>query len=74
MTGIAGLDTRALTLRIRDGGPPNGVIAYPADGRFDLAALATQAGAWPGLVGMDLAKVVSCTPELRMGRDRMVLA
>jgi carbamoyl-phosphate synthase small subunit len=37
------------------------VIAYPADGRFDIAALRAQAEAWPGLEGMDLAKEVSCT-------------
>ncbi len=59
--GIAGLDTRALTLRIRDGGAPNGVLSHPADGRFDLEALQAQARAWPGLEGMDLAKQVSCT-------------
>ena len=59
--GIAGVDTRALTVRVRDGGPPTGVLAYPADGRFDLAALRAQAQAWPGLEGMDLAKRVSCT-------------
>jgi len=59
--GIAGLDTRALTLRVRDGGPPTGVLSYPADGKFDLEALAAQAAAWPGLEGMDLAKQVSCT-------------
>ena len=50
------MDTRALTVRIRDGGAPNGVLAFPADGRFDLAALRAQAAAWPGLEGMDLAK------------------
>ena len=61
VAGIAGLDTRALTLRIRDGGPPHGVLSYPPDGRFDLAALQAQAQAWPGLEGMDLAKQVSCT-------------
>ncbi len=61
LPGIAGVDTRALTLRIRDGGAPTGVIAYPSDGRFDLAALRAQAQAWPGLEGMDLAKQVSCT-------------
>ena len=60
-TGIAGVDTRALTLRIRDGGAPSGVLSFPADGRFDLEALAAQARAWPGLEGMDLAKTVSCT-------------
>jgi carbamoyl-phosphate synthase small subunit len=59
--GVAGVDTRALTQRIRDGGAPNGVLAYPADGAFDLAALAAQAAAWPGLDGMDLARQVSCT-------------
>jgi carbamoyl-phosphate synthase small subunit len=58
--GIAGLDTRALTARIRDGGAPNGVLCFPADGQFDLAALRVQAAAWPGLEGMDLAKEVSC--------------
>jgi carbamoyl-phosphate synthase small subunit len=59
--GIAGVDTRALTLRIRDFGAPNGVICYPLDGRFDLPALQAQAAGWAGLEGMDLAKTVSCT-------------
>jgi carbamoyl-phosphate synthase small subunit len=59
--GIAGVDTRALTQRIRDGGPPSGVLAFPADGRFDLALLAERARRWPGLEGMDLAREVSCT-------------
>jgi carbamoyl-phosphate synthase small subunit len=59
VVGIAGVDTRALTARIRDGGAPNGVLAFPADGSFDLAALQAQATAWPGLEGMDLAKEVS---------------
>jgi carbamoyl-phosphate synthase small subunit len=61
LPGIARIDTRALTLRIRDGGPPHGVLSHPADGRFDLAALQAQAAAWPGLEGMDLAKQVTCT-------------
>ncbi len=60
VTGIAGVDTRALTIRIRDGGAPTGVLAFPADGRFDLPALRAQAAAWPGLEGMDLAKEVTC--------------
>ena len=57
--GIAGIDTRALTARIRDGGPPNGVLAFPADGQFDIAALTAQAAAWARLEGMDLAKEVT---------------
>ncbi len=59
--GIAGVDTRALTVRIRDGGPPTAVLAFPRDGRFDVAALVERARAWPGLEGMDLARQVSCT-------------
>jgi carbamoyl-phosphate synthase small subunit len=60
IAGVAGVDTRALTVRIRDGGAPAGVLVFPADGRFDLAALRAQAEAWPGLEGMDLAKEVTC--------------
>ncbi|MDE2517417.1 MAG: glutamine-hydrolyzing carbamoyl-phosphate synthase small subunit [Rhodospirillales bacterium] len=60
VAGIAGVDTRALTLRIRDGGAPSGVLAFPADGVFDLAALRAAAAAWPGLEGMDLAAEVTC--------------
>ncbi|MGI4945227.1 MAG: glutamine-hydrolyzing carbamoyl-phosphate synthase small subunit [Janthinobacterium lividum] len=59
--GIAGVDTRALTLRIRDGGPPSAVLCFPADGRFDVAALRRRAQDWPGLEGLDLARGVSCT-------------
>ncbi|MBV8456354.1 MAG: glutamine-hydrolyzing carbamoyl-phosphate synthase small subunit [Acetobacteraceae bacterium] len=58
--GIAGIDTRALTIGIRDLGAPTGILAFPPDGRFDLPTLRDQAAAWPGLEGMDLAKEVSC--------------
>jgi carbamoyl-phosphate synthase small subunit len=58
---ISGIDTRALTALIRDNGMPNAVIAHDLKGRFDLAALKAQARAWPGLIGMDLAKEVSVT-------------
>jgi len=61
VTGVAGVDTRALTARIRDGGAPSGVLVFPADGQIDLAAAQARAAAWPGLEGMDLAKTVSCT-------------
>ncbi|MBB5752853.1 glutamine-hydrolyzing carbamoyl-phosphate synthase small subunit [Prosthecomicrobium pneumaticum] len=57
--GIAGIDTRALTARIREQGMPNAVIAHDGAGRFDRAALAAEAKAWPGLEGMDLAKDVT---------------
>src|SRR4051812_4604304 len=63
--GLSGVDTRALTRKIREEGAPNGVIAHRADGRFDLDALLAQARAWPGLEGMDLAKEVSCKQTYR---------
>ena len=53
--GLSGVDTRALTRRVRMQGAPNAVIAHHPDGVFDLAALHEQAKAWPGLEGMDLA-------------------
>jgi carbamoyl-phosphate synthase small subunit len=68
LAAIAGIDTRQLTRRIRDGGAPNGTIvsAPPNDqgGTIDIAAAIAAAvanvKAWPGLNGMDLAKDVTC--------------
>jgi carbamoyl-phosphate synthase small subunit len=56
---LAGVDTRALTARIRDAGAPHGVIAHDPNGRFDIPALVEQAQSWSGLVGLDLAKPAS---------------
>eukprot|EP00752_Nemacystus_decipiens_P013243 g11732.t1 len=61
LPAVAGVDTRALTRRIRDRGAPNGALQHAPDGVVDLAALWRMARDWPGLEGMDLAKGVSCT-------------
>jgi carbamoyl-phosphate synthase small subunit len=53
---LAGVDTRALTRKIREQGMPHGVIAHDPAGKFDLEALIAQAREWSGLVGLDLAK------------------
>ena len=58
--GLSGVDTRALTKRIREAGMPHGVIAHKPKGGFDLEALIAKAAAWPGLEGLDLAKDASC--------------
>ncbi|MCR5881173.1 glutamine-hydrolyzing carbamoyl-phosphate synthase small subunit [Phenylobacterium sp. J367] len=58
--GIAGVDTRALTRKIREHGMPHGVIAHSPTGVFDLDALVAKAKAWSGLEGLDLAKDASC--------------
>nr|WP_163501639.1 glutamine-hydrolyzing carbamoyl-phosphate synthase small subunit [Halomonas socia] len=60
--GIADIDTRRLTRILRDKGSQNGAILAGAEAEGDDAverALAA-ARAFPGLKGMDLAKVVSC--------------
>jgi carbamoyl-phosphate synthase small subunit len=59
IVGLSGIDTRALTTLIREKGMPNAVIAHDPGGRFDLPKLKKEAAAWPGLVGMDLAKEVT---------------
>ncbi|MGV2496248.1 glutamine-hydrolyzing carbamoyl-phosphate synthase small subunit [Pelagerythrobacter aerophilus] len=57
--GLSGVDTRALTRRIRLNGAPNAVIAHDPEGKFDIPALLKRAQEWPGLEGMDLAQRVS---------------
>ena len=56
--GLAGLNTRALTLHLRTHGALRGAVSTlpDADGR----ALVAAARAWPGLVGRDLARDVTC--------------
>ncbi len=68
--GLAGIDTRALTRRIRTGGAPNGVIAHSASGKFDIPLLLEMARAWPGLEGMDLAKAVTTETHFGWGDNR----
>ena len=67
---IAGVDTRALTARIREQGTPNGVIAHEPSGKFDIAKLKAEAAAWPGLDGMDLVPGRDQRPELFAGTRR----
>lgn len=73
LIGIAGVDTRALTRRIRDAGAPTGVVIHAPDSDFDIAAALSEAQAWPGLEGMDLAKEVSCTQTYRWDQTRWAL-
>ncbi|MEL6947355.1 MAG: glutamine-hydrolyzing carbamoyl-phosphate synthase small subunit [Pseudomonadota bacterium] len=62
--GLYGVDTRALTARIREQGLANAVIAHSPDGTFDREALKARAAAWSGLEGQDLVPgVTSAAPE-----------
>ena len=57
--GLSGIDTRALTRRIRMAGAPNAVIAHEPTGKFDIPALLKRAQEWAGLEGLDLAAKVT---------------
>jgi carbamoyl-phosphate synthase small subunit len=69
---ITGIDTRALTARIREQGMPNGVIAHEPSGRFDLDKLEAEAKAWPGLDGMDLVPDVTSGQSYTWDETRWV--
>jgi len=59
IVGITGVDTRALTARIRDQGMPNAVIANDPEGRFDREALKARAAALAPMEGLDLVPPVT---------------
>lgn len=53
--GLAGVDTRALTLHIRNGGAPKGVITHYGAPASNEGQYRQMAADWKGLEGMDLA-------------------
>lgn len=57
VVGISDIDTRKLTRLLREGGAQNGCIV--AGDNIDADAAVAAARAFPGLKGMDLAKVVT---------------
>ena len=59
VVAMAGIDTRALTVLIREKGMPNAVIAHDPSGNFNVDELKARAKAWHGLVDLDLAKDVT---------------
>jgi carbamoyl-phosphate synthase small subunit len=68
--GIGGIDTRRLTRAIRQQGAPHVALAHDPNGNFDLGRLVAKARGWSGLVGLDLAKGVSCTQSYRWDEQR----
>ena len=68
--GIGGVDTRRLTRAIRQQGAPHVALAHSPDGVFDIEALVASARAFPGLVGLDLAKEVTCAQSFRWDETR----
>jgi carbamoyl-phosphate synthase small subunit len=68
---IAGIDTRRLTRILRDKGAQNGCLMA---GAVDPAEALRRARDFPGLKGMDLAKVVSCARPYAWTRGSWQLA
>jgi len=69
VTGIAGIDTRALTRKLRITGALNGVLSteeFSAVSNDDLVDLAKSA---PSMVGQNLARDVSCGGPLTWSED-----
>ena len=68
--GIGGIDTRRLTRAIRQQGAPHVALAHDPEGNFDIEALIAAARGFSGLVGLDLAKDVTCTQSYRWDEMR----
>ena len=68
--GMGGVDTRRLTRAIRQQGAPHVALAHDPDGNLDIEALVKAARGFPGLVGLDLAKGVSCAQSYRWDEKR----
>ena len=68
--GVGGIDTRRLTRAIRQQGAPHVAIAHNPEGVFDIEALVKKARDWKGLVGLDLAKDVTCAQSYHWDEKR----
>jgi carbamoyl-phosphate synthase small subunit len=68
--GIGGIDTRRLTRAIRQQGAPHAALAHDPEGRIDIEKLVAAARAWRGLVGLDLARDVTCAQSYRWDEMR----
>ena len=64
LPGICGIDTRALSRRIRDLGAPRGALCHAPYGNIDTTILCKLAKSWPGLKNMDLAKSVTLSDTI----------
>lgn len=60
--GVEGLDTRALTRQIRLEGAMRGILSTETQ---DVDLLLARVRAYPGLVGQDLIKLVTCSKSYR---------
>ncbi len=64
--GISGVDTRALTRKLRDGGTQKAALSTRGT---SPEALLEMANAWPGLDGRDMVKEVTCAESYHWKGD-----
>ena len=70
LIGIGGIDTRRLASAIRRQGAPHAALAHDPECKIDAESLVEAARGFPGLVGRDLAKTVTCAQSYRWDRTR----
>jgi carbamoyl-phosphate synthase small subunit len=70
IVAIADIDTRKLTRLLREKGAQNGCLMA---GNVDIEQALSEARAFPGLAGMDLAKVVTVKKPYEWAEGRWVL-
>ena len=68
--GMGGIDTRRLTRAIRQQGAPHVALSHDPAGNFDIDALVRAARGFRGLVGLDLARDVTCAQSYRWDEMR----
>lgn len=63
LTGICGIDTRALTRLLRDKGAQNGAICFSPEKEIDIDTVTAHLNSLPDMTGQDMARTVSCTRQ-----------
>ncbi len=63
ITGIYGIDTRALTRKIRELGAPKAIVHFNKNGDHNHEFLRQKLADWPGLKGRDLTSKVNLINE-----------
>ena len=71
ITALYGVDTRSITTHIREKGFMNGIIVNDQNGFKESESYKNKLSKWQGIVGQDLAKIVS-TKEIYNWTEREV--
>ncbi len=73
ITGIYGIDTRALTRKIRDLGAPKAIINFSKNGEHNLEYLKQKLANWPGIQGRDLTDKVNLINGLKKKNETNII-